>query len=1054
MSNFYKDEKYENGICAKGGDHPLIVDNINKIVTLNTMHCTDRYNKCTKTDDMCITKDNYILENIVKYIHEEYIVLLQECSSYLRKIIEDFIKTNPIFECILTARPVSYLNIETDPIINSKYIFSDTNIDCKKRDYTVFIITIFSKNKYKHLNTTPIIDDFKNINFDAATQECVLLDDVQYPTGGLHEYYRHHMVELSNLNNTITYLIFNVHYRQDKRFNENDDIGTLNDFVALELLKYINTKKKLPIIIIGGDFNKFAINEWSLSHHIYQTTHNNLESLISYIRFYKLLHKYYIYSNKNDSFIILNNNYDRIYYFKPKNIPRLKDINIINQDLEVYLYNLIEKINNIFIILKQDLSQNIDKIKKEIKNIIKELINNLLKPILCLNNAIYNYIEYILYILCLLNENIHNILKITILYCHDYIIYILNNIFDILTKNNIKCFTKINYNNIDDSKNMELFEYLNYLLKIKNKKIDNKSKNDIFYLFYNNNYNNFKILKMLEYYKKEDDDSIDDESEDKKEDESIDDESEDKKEDESIDDESEDKTKQKKCHKCKKSKRKILTPAAKQKLVSPKKSSKYNFFLKYQEILTNINEKLIIYNNEKINTTYDIIINKYNTIIDILDHNILEFININELTTDFIKNILRDASESDTDLKQNINIMLQKYTLNIKNVDRFKLQDYNIDNIALVKKMESLYDYNDIKFEKKIIFELGDNVLLNKILIKINDILINNIFNYDLYICYLSAIYYQNIYKEDDEILTTDNIKLIASIFFNIINLIDIYKLIMSINLINNIYNLEHISKGTNLLNTLEIICINMKKLIEIDFNLPIKNLLKNIYDLIYNIFEYIKYHNLKEYDSTLFIYINNIINNIINLHLYLYIPEEKYHIMKELYIHNISIDYFLKYENNSQYHKTNIYKLYSKIYCKIYNFNIAELIDNNYNKIKDLLNLNINYDNISDDINGIYNKNMRSIIFSMYKPKLISIYENYIGINKLLYMSYYSIKNNLTIIPDKYITELFIDYNDQLGGTRYSQINSKIDMNSLYVNKYLKYKFKYLSLKNNNYIH
>ena len=449
----YKDNEYYT-------DHPYIINNNDKCITLNTQHCyyqiKDKLdNKLSVDNQFCEIKDSTILEIIIdkffkNEIYNEYFILLQECSfSLINKIINTISSSySDKYDFKYTSRSLSsfYINddIYVDPrILNPTLIIDDDKLKCRLRDFNNYNITIYNKQIYSYLSLTHISSDGLTTKY--TTQDSSKCGNIEYndiiknidqddSIKDKNYYYRHHMLKFKK--GDLIYLIFNVHYRKAFRrfFIEEhlgirinyDHLGTINDGIIQTLIKEFTNEEyetKPPIIIIGGDFNKTLSDEI-----IYK--HNELDILkkkkfgdiLSYFRYLNFIN--FFFPNKERlfqctyniaSFIETNELHivDHIFLFK--NIDQqtfVKYDNYIDND-SIFLFELINEINKIDKIDKFNFT-NLFSYIKFIKNKISKL---------CVSIIIIKKIIYIIYFLILLRTDILDLKQIQI-----YIKYLLNKI--------------------------------------------------------------------------------------------------------------------------------------------------------------------------------------------------------------------------------------------------------------------------------------------------------------------------------------------------------------------------------------------------------------------------------------------------------------------------------------------------------------------------------------------------------------------------------------------------------------------------------------------------
>ena len=463
--------KKNNCDISKISDHNIVI-NLNKeknikFMTFNTLHCYLKYINCdiTRRDTLdknfCEIKDLNIIKEIKIYTNLEYdFIFLQEVShQLLKKINEEFRSSYTIYS---TKRAISHLSLDKHIMMDSLFFYYNTDKnECYQRDYSIYTVTLV-KSEYEFIDLIEIESDLSNQIYNKKSENCDI-DETMYPDEDLSEkkIYRHLLLDIKI--NKINYILINVHYRNTFRNGKigdtnthRDEIGSLNDPVMIELIKYLNKKYNngnLPIIIIGGDFNKKTINEfitlkeYSLDNKLLYSINN----LISFYRYNLFLSNFY--QKYNDKHINNKLNYieDRLYYFNPERNNKNKyffnsyDFNLIND-----LVLLIIKINN-------NNLDNMDLINK--KKFLLEDILIILENYLILYNKYnitlsYKMIELLNKIINLLFYFIHNLetytnLKDTI----DNLILIIYNILlelqSILNLLNIKNIFNISSINID-----------------------------------------------------------------------------------------------------------------------------------------------------------------------------------------------------------------------------------------------------------------------------------------------------------------------------------------------------------------------------------------------------------------------------------------------------------------------------------------------------------------------------------------------------------------------------------------------------------------------------
>ena len=339
----YYNDCYKTDIIknATESNHRPLIQKTNKCVTLNTTHCFYNIEKLNllKTEklDFCENKNENIINMIRNFIEQKNnFILLQEVSLDLLSKINNYLITIKNYKLFESCRPISHLltaRLKADglDIFNSvlgKNINPINNIPngiCETRDFENYNVTIFNDELFEILDQNPIPNSYKKFIFDGIDgkgRNCrghTLCTNINND----HYFYRHHFISLKNKETKKNYLIFNVHYSKRARLKSNkflfdliiDPIGTLNDGIILSIIENLNKPDYLPIIIIGGDFNKTFYNEYN-----YLVQFSNLGKnqnkffkwTIAYWRYLNFIQLYNCkYINTYNDALIISTKYDR-----------------------------------------------------------------------------------------------------------------------------------------------------------------------------------------------------------------------------------------------------------------------------------------------------------------------------------------------------------------------------------------------------------------------------------------------------------------------------------------------------------------------------------------------------------------------------------------------------------------------------------------------------------------------------------------------------------------------------------------------------------------------
>ena len=458
-------KKKDNCDIFVDSDHyPIINNNDNiKSITFNTQHCYLKYKNCKireqLDDQFCNVKDNIIIYQIKEYttLENSYdFIFLQEVShQLLQKLLIEF---NDIYYIESTTRAISNNKYKDNIKMNASIISNEYEPinECYERDYTIYTVTLFKKD-YTFLNKINIESDYSNKPYSIKSNQCNITETM-FPDGSPNEkIYRNLLLDVYN--KETNYILINLHYRIQFRNNDFNNIGTLNDNIIIELIKYLNTNyknSKLPIIIIAGDYNEATIDEYN-SYIRYSNDKDALytsKNLISYNRYNLFLNKYY--QEYNDNLIQKNLRYtlDRIYYFKPKMVSLLEK-SFFNSKDQDFVNELLLKNRNI---------KNNDNIKKDIIEIFKFYLNEYNNYNITLSNYLIYNLNKIINLCYKFYINLNKFTDLNLFI--KYLNFIINNILIKFNKKIYDLLNIIDFINIDNIDIQDIdFEIINIILE-------------------------------------------------------------------------------------------------------------------------------------------------------------------------------------------------------------------------------------------------------------------------------------------------------------------------------------------------------------------------------------------------------------------------------------------------------------------------------------------------------------------------------------------------------------------------------------------------------------